>query len=141
MRLHFAGLSVSFVRRSNAFSLRAHGVHGVLTECPWRSWSPHSIANAWPRRSQCVLLITQSHGVDTPWSLDITKCSQSQGVLGVPMPSVALSRRCHGVATALYAIPQRSARRSDNFRNAVGTRSWCDRGIKKSCSLLETRLF
>ena len=43
--------SVTGERRSYAFSLRDHGVHGVLTECPQRSWSLHSIATALPRRA------------------------------------------------------------------------------------------
>ena len=126
-RLHFytifAWLSMAFVRRSYAFSLRAHGVHGVLTECPRRSWSPHSVATALPRRSHCVLLRTPSHGVATALSLGITKCAQSHGVLGVPTALCCALLRCHGVATALYAIPLRSARRSDKFRNAVATPS------------------
>ena len=92
--LHTRSLSL----RSYAFSLRDHGVHGVLTECPQRSWSPHSIATALPRRSHCVLLRTQSHCVAIARALCITMCAQSQGVLGVPKALccvvTVLSLRC-----------------------------------------------
>ena len=106
-------------RHSYAFSLRDHGVHGVLTECPQRSWSPHSIAIALPRRSHCVLLRTQSHCIAIARALCITICAQSQGVLGVPKALccvvTALSRRCHYVVcnptafnSAFWQISQRS---------------------------------
>ena len=95
--LHTRSLSL----RSYAFSLRDHGVHGVLTECPQRSWSPHSIATALSRRSHCVLLRTQSHCVAFARALRITMCAQSQGVLGVPKVLccvvTALSLPCHYV--------------------------------------------
>ena len=100
-------------------SRSAHNVHGVLTECPQRSWSPHSIAIALPRRSHCVLLRTQSHCIAIARALCITMCAQSQGVLGVPKALccvvTALSRRCHYVVcnptafnSAFWQISQRS---------------------------------
>ena len=134
MRLHFAGLSMSFVRRSYAFLLRAHGVHGVLTECPRRSWSPHSIANALPRRSHCVLLRTQSHGVAIAWSLGITKCAQLQGVLGVPNALccvvMALPLRCMRSHCVQLGVQQRSG-------SAVGTRPGVTGALLYSLWLLD----